>query len=79
MTNDEGGQKKRLKKKQKFEVELNFSIEETFDPSNAKDKDFDLNIKDMMYQAKKGQAGSRTKSVGGDGGSESDSGYSYPL
>lgn len=48
--------KKRQASTARTEIELDVSR------PTSKDEDFDLNLKEMMYQAKKGQAGSRTKS-----------------
>jgi hypothetical protein len=62
-------QPRKLKKKQKSSAkpDIEFRVGETFEPS--KEADFDLSLKEMLYQAKKGQAGSRTKSPEA-GGSE---------
>lgn len=58
--------KKKAKQAEKTGPEVNFELEEAFNPANAKDKDFDLNLKDMNFQAKKGQAGTRYKGTGDD-------------
>ncbi len=55
-------QKKKLKSKQKKEVQ-ELSLGATFEIS-TKDEDFDLKLKDMTtWQGKKGQSGTRTKGV----------------
>lgn len=60
----EGGQKRKLKKKQKQEApDLTFDLAETFEVATAKDKDFDLDLDAAKFQGKKGQAGSRTKMI----------------
>lgn len=64
MSQQEGGLKKKLKKKTaRAEPELLFDVADTFDIASAKDKDFDLDLDAAKYQGKKGQAGSRTKTV----------------
>lgn len=45
--------------------EIVFDVGETFEPS--KEEDFDLNVKEMMYTAKAGQAGTRCKATNFDG------------
>lgn len=70
MTDEPGSQveqrpKRKLKKKVAQKTETPFDIAETFEVSDAKDKDFDLDFKGSLYQAKKGQAGTRSKMVGG--------------
>lgn len=60
--------KAKRKKRQVAEAagpEIEFNVGETFAPS--KEADFDLNLKEMQYQAKKGQSGSRTKATNYDG------------
>lgn len=66
----ENESKKKLKKKQvvKPEVHLDQELAEFFSPANAKDKDFDLDMDAAKFQGKKGQAGTRSKSGGGNDG-----------
>ncbi len=56
---------RKLKKKGKQEktTEVKLDIAESFDVSNAKEKDFDLDLDSARFQGKKGQAGTRTKAV----------------
>lgn len=55
-------QEKRRKRRKKTKApELTLNVGETFDAADAKDADFDLHLKDMLFQAKKGQAGTRTR------------------
>lgn len=47
------------------QVEIEFNVGETFSPS--KEADFSLNLKEMQYQAKAGQAGTRCQATNYDG------------
>lgn len=49
------------RKRVKVDTQINLDTEEAFNPANAKDKDFDLDLDSARFQGKKGQAGSRTK------------------
>ncbi|MGQ0536765.1 MAG: hypothetical protein ACT4PT_11935 [Methanobacteriota archaeon] len=57
---------KRLKKrgKKKADEKVSFDVGETFSPADAREEDFDLDLDSAIYQGKKGQAGTRTKSSG---------------
>lgn len=60
MSEQEVKPKRKLTKRKKQEV-APLDVAETFDPAQAKDKDFDLDIDAARFQGKKGQAGSRSK------------------
>ncbi len=51
--------KKKSKKKDDDDVKLDLGS--SFDVSDAKDEDFDLDLDSARFQGKKGQAGTRTK------------------
>lgn len=61
---EQGGQKPKLKKKQKNnEPLLEFRVGDSFGVEEAKDKDFDLDLSAAQFTAKKGQAGTRSRST----------------
>lgn len=53
--------KVKAKKRQKVDTVIKLDDEDMFNPANAKDKDFDLDLDAAKFQGKKGQAGTRTK------------------
>lgn len=59
------------KQRQVKKEEVKLDLTESFDPANAKDKDFDLDLDAARFQGKKGQAGTRNKSVEGGGNDDS--------
>lgn len=67
---DQEQKPKRKRKTKAAQPEVEFSVGETFEPS--KEADFDLNLKEMQYTARSGQAGTRCKATGFDGQGASD-------
>jgi hypothetical protein len=64
-------QKKKVtlkKKTAQVNPEVKLELGDTFDVASAKDKDFDLDMDAATFTGKKGQAGSRSRLVGGGGG-----------
>ncbi len=55
--------KKKDKQKEEDE-EVDLDVGDSFDVSDAKDEDFELDLDSARFQGKKGQAGTRTRSSG---------------
>ena len=55
--------KKRQKRKIKGVTKTDNLIDDTFNPANAHEKDFELDMEASQFRGKKGQAGTRSKSA----------------